>query len=96
MPRRGGLDEIRYRLAGELDGNKATGFIRIELLNDGPNNDCDSGKQNFKVKSPAPKLPPSDLDEALDGAAARERAAEGDLVRVFEIGADRAGRWPGA
>ena len=57
MPRRGGVDEIHYRLAGDLDGNKATGFIRIELLRNGPNNDCDSGKQDFKVKKPAPKPP---------------------------------------
>jgi len=62
MPRRGGADEIRYRLAGDLEGDKATGFIRIELLRSGPNNDCDSGKQDFKVKKPAPKPPLPDLE----------------------------------
>jgi hypothetical protein len=52
---RGGPEKIRYRLAGELNGDKATGFIRIELLG-GPN-PCDSGKQDFKVKKPAPTPP---------------------------------------
>jgi hypothetical protein len=61
-PRRGGAGKIRYWLAGDLEGNKATGFVRIELLRAGPNNDCDSGKQKFKVKSPAPEPPLPDLD----------------------------------
>ena len=56
----GGLKKIRYRLAGDLDGDKATGFVRIELFANGPNNDCDSGKQHFKVKRPAPPVPDSD------------------------------------
>jgi hypothetical protein len=63
VPRRGGGGEkLRYRLAGDLDGDKATGFVRIELLSNGPNNDCDSGKQHFKVKSPAPPPPPPDME----------------------------------
>jgi len=56
---RGGPEKLRYRLAGDLDGDKASGFLRIELLG-GPN-PCDSGKQDFKAKRPAPTPPPGDF-----------------------------------
>jgi hypothetical protein len=59
VPIRGGPEKIRYRLAGDLQGGRANGFIRIELLG-GPT-PCDSGKQDFKVKKPAP--PPPDPSE---------------------------------
>lgn len=51
---RGGASGIRYRLKGELDGNKATGFLDVELLGTGG---CKSGKQDFKVKKPSPPVP---------------------------------------
>lgn len=53
MPRRGGPPKISYTLKGELDGNKATGTIRIQFKRDG----CDTGSRPFKAKSPAPKPP---------------------------------------
>ena len=56
MPPRGEADGIRYRLKGELDGNKATGFLEIKLLGSGG---CYSGKQDFEVKKPAPPVPQS-------------------------------------
>ena len=59
MVPRGGPEKLRYRLAGDLEGDKASGFIRIELLG-GPN-PCDSGKQDFKVRRPAPEPPEGDL-----------------------------------
>ena len=59
MGPRGGPEKIRYRLAGDLEGDKASGFIRIELLG-GPD-PCDSGKQDFKVKRPAPEPPLGDF-----------------------------------
>ena len=52
--RGGGPSDIRYRLKGELDGNKASGFIDVDLLGTGG---CTSGKQDFKVKKPSPPLP---------------------------------------
>lgn len=65
MPPRGdGPEKIRYRLAGELDGDKAAGIARIELLG-GPI-DCDSGKQDFKAKKPSPEPP-----DPKGGGAAR-------------------------
>lgn len=59
MAARGGPKGLRYRLAGDLEGDKATGIIRIELL--GGSNPCDSGKQEFRVKRPAPPPPEGDL-----------------------------------
>lgn len=54
MPPRGAASGLRYRLKGDLDGNKATGSLEIELLGSGG---CESGKQNFEVKKPAPPVP---------------------------------------
>jgi hypothetical protein len=56
MPPRGGAEGIRYRMKGELKGDKASGFIDIELLKSGG---CHTGKQDFEVKKPAPPVPPS-------------------------------------
>ena len=55
-PRGGGATGIRYRLKGELKGDKASGFIEVELFGTGG---CHSGKQDFEVKKPAPPVPPS-------------------------------------
>ena len=55
--RGGEPSDVRYRLKGELDGNKASGFIDVDLLGTGG---CTSGKQDFKVKKPSPPIPATD------------------------------------
>ena len=46
---------LKYRLAGELDGKKAEGTLRIKTLGNGEG--CDSGTQDFVAKKPAPPVP---------------------------------------
>ena len=56
-PRRGDDPTgIKYRLRGDLDGDRAEGTVRVQLLG----NDCDSGTVDFVAKKPAPPVPAED------------------------------------